>query len=75
MGRRREALTALNGPSQGLSVIRILRDWFTEVPGLTSPIINCQCNVMRRNRASDRWPASLDGFHGGASRGVLKYDP
>jgi len=73
--RPREVLTALDDLSQCLSVVRILCDWFTEVPGLTSPIINRQCNMMRRNGASDRWPAGLDSFHGSTSCGVLKYNP
>lgn len=74
MDRLSEALTTLDDISQGLSVVGILRNWFTEVPGLTSPIVDRQCNVMRRNGTSDRWPASFDSFNCGASRGVLKYD-
>jgi len=74
MCRPCEGLTAFNDLSQSLSVVGILRNWFTEVPGLASPIVDCQRNVMRRNGASDRWPASLDSFHGGTSCGVLKDD-
>ena len=75
MARPRELLTTLDDLPESLPVVRILRNWFTEVPSLTSPIIDCQRNVMRRNGASDGWSASLDGFHGRASRGVLKYNP
>ena len=71
----RESLTALDDLPESLPVVRVLRNWFTEVPSLAGPIIDGQCNVMRRDGAGDRWPASLDCFHSGASRGVLKHNP
>ena len=70
-----ELLTTLDDLSERLPVIRILCNWFTEVPSLTSPIVHRQCDVMRRDRASDRWSASFDGFHGCTGRSVLKYNP
>lgn len=70
-----ELLTTLDDLSQGLPIVGILRNWFTEVPSLASPIIDRQGNVMSGDGASDRWPAGLYGFHGSSSRGVLEYNP
>ena len=75
MARPRGSLTALDDLPESIPVVGVLRNWFTEVPSLTSPIVNRQCDVMRRNGASDRWPTSLDGFHGSTGGGVLEYDP
>jgi len=75
MAGPRESLTTLYDFPESLSVIRILRDWFTEVPSLTGPIIDCQRNMMGGDGAGDRWPTSLDGLHGGTGRGVLEHDP
>lgn len=71
----RESLTALDDLSESLSVIRVLGDWFAKVPSLTSPIVDRQRNMMRRDGASYCWSTSLDRFHSGARCGVLKYDP
>ena len=71
----RESLTVLDDLSESLSIIRVLRNWFTEVPSLASPIIDGQRNVMRCDGASDCWPARLDCFHSGASGSVFKYNP
>ena len=71
----RESLTALNDLPESLPIVRVLRNWFAEVPSLSSPIVNCYFKVMDRNGASDRWPTSLDCLHGGASRRMLKHNP
>jgi hypothetical protein len=71
----RESLTAPDDLPESLSVVRVLRNWFAEVPSLTSPIIHCQCNMVRSDRASDRWPADLDCLHGSPGRGVFEYYP
>jgi hypothetical protein len=66
------SLTALDDFSESLAIVRILCNWFTEVPGLTSPIVYRQCDMMRGDCASDCWPASFDSVHRCTSGGVLE---
>ena len=71
----RGPLTTLNDLSESLSIVGVLRDWFTKVPSLAGPIIDSQCNVMCCDGASDCWSTSLNCIHCGARGCVLKYNP
>lgn len=59
---------------QSQPVIGIFGNWFTEVKGLTSPVVDSQIKVMCGDAACHSLSETFDGVNRCTSSSVLKYN-
>lgn len=74
LAQTNEELTLFDHISQSLAITRKLGNRLAEIERLACPVVHRQRQVMRRDGASDRLAALLDGFHGCCRRRVLQHN-